>query len=1029
MNAGLKENRRFIFRLAVYATLALSFGEKAQSQEPPHWRFWRSPEEGLSRLTIHLTLSPNKNLLISHSLVDTNASWFDGYQVRTLPWKESRLPIYEGPNGQIWALKLEDSTGRFVGLQQYQYGNDVSKGVWIDYPIPELYALPPFDGVTVPDLPILPRDRNRILILVRDRLLEFDAATQSIRVLKHAIDTNLKRFLHIKAARDSAVWITGEQGLAKITLPAESPQGDVRWNEYCFPNELGVRDFLFPTESAQGEIFGSAYCDSTLRRVLVRFTGGGWNILYQANGEDIVAGWRCIDGALWLLKGQAQAPPISPLLAHPYLDLSLLRIEDGLECPIKKKGELTGYILDVAVEPEGSFWLAMRGVTRYAPPIWRTPQAVSDVVNEVFAIHEDPEGRMWFAERNQLVCFDNIHWKKYSYPTGIRVHGDTKYCLSTLPDGRQSVLTDRGFFMTIDPADEAAEFERVKHPEERRILAMVPRRSDDRVWVVTGTAQLSDIRVELYDGKTFVPVVREIQTSGLGKFKAVFETASGFLWLGGTGGVGILMDNEFRQYTPENGHLARAFCFEEVENGKIWSGGNGLIEEFDGQRWRVIKGGFSDTHRIRTRSDGSIWIASEAGILRQFEGSWIINTLDDGLPSSHVFDLFEDSQRRLWAATAGGISVYHPEADRDPPETYIPSDKNLAETPPGGDVRLVYSGMDRWNYTKADRLLFSHRFDKEPWSPFASNTVVSATGLSPGKHRLDVRAIDRNWNVDPTPASFEFTVLLPWYKEPVFIVIAGMGSIIILLLAGYSISRYVHLERLVTRRTEAMRKAYAQLQSLASQISFVEERERRKIATDLHDRIGHGLAACRMLLTTIQKNTQDRETAAQLDKSRELLGQTIEDTRSLTFEISPPILYSIGLEAALEWLVEQFAKQYDISFSFHDDKQPKPMGEDVRGILFRAVRELLFNVVKHANAKNARVSITHNDGNVRIDVEDDGIGFDEAVTAPGTLNRYGLLNIRERLEYLGGTFVHHPVSGHGTHITLTLPLSAHESRG
>jgi PAS domain S-box-containing protein len=208
-----------------------------------------------------------------------------------------------------------------------------------------------------------------------------------------------------------------------------------------------------------------------------------------------------------------------------------------------------------------------------------------------------------------------------------------------------------------------------------------------------------------------------------------------------------------------------------------------------------------------------------------------------------------------------------------------------------------------------------------------------------------------------------------------------------------------------------------QLQSLASELSLSEERERRRIATNLHDRIGQSLAFARLKLASLSGQGGIKEV-------RELIEQAIIDTRSLTFELSPPVLYELGLVPALEWLARKIQQDHGIQTKFHDDGQPKPMEDNFRVVLFQAVRELLVNVVKHARATHARVLLRREADALRIIVEDDGVGFEVSnLAAKADANRtFGLFNIRERVEYLGGRVKIRSEPGSGTRVTLMAPL-------
>jgi PAS domain S-box-containing protein len=216
------------------------------------------------------------------------------------------------------------------------------------------------------------------------------------------------------------------------------------------------------------------------------------------------------------------------------------------------------------------------------------------------------------------------------------------------------------------------------------------------------------------------------------------------------------------------------------------------------------------------------------------------------------------------------------------------------------------------------------------------------------------------------------------------------------------------------------------LRSLSSDLVLTEERERRHIATELHDRIGQTLAVTKIKLAELREASASNETAAKaLDNIRQYIEQTIQDTRSLTFELSPPVLYELGLEAALAWLINQTREKHGLRIELKDDGRSKQLDNGCRVIVFQAVRELLFNIVKHARAHSATVTVRKDDDDIRIDIEDDGSGFDSSeLEASGTGSRgFGIFSIRERLSPLGGHLEIKTEPGCGTHVTLVVPLS------
>ena len=224
--------------------------------------------------------------------------------------------------------------------------------------------------------------------------------------------------------------------------------------------------------------------------------------------------------------------------------------------------------------------------------------------------------------------------------------------------------------------------------------------------------------------------------------------------------------------------------------------------------------------------------------------------------------------------------------------------------------------------------------------------------------------------------------------------------------------------------TERLQHYQLRLRGLASELVLTEERERRRLATDLHDTIAQNLAISKTKLDALGSHVSSSDLNTALDEVRELLKPAIRDARSLIFQLSPPILYIMGLEAAVESLAEQTREQHGLVTTVTDDNLPKPLSEDILVLLFRAVRELLINVIKHSQSHTAKISIKKDNGYVRIDVADDGIGFDsvenDLIAAEKT--GFGLFSIRERLHHLGGHLEIHSHTGLGTRVTLVAPL-------
>jgi PAS domain S-box-containing protein len=225
------------------------------------------------------------------------------------------------------------------------------------------------------------------------------------------------------------------------------------------------------------------------------------------------------------------------------------------------------------------------------------------------------------------------------------------------------------------------------------------------------------------------------------------------------------------------------------------------------------------------------------------------------------------------------------------------------------------------------------------------------------------------------------------------------------------------------RQEKLIRSYQEQLSLLASKLSLVEEKERRRIAKDLHDNIGQILACAKLKLGELNKSC-NADCNQNLKQICGLVEQSILYTRSLTAELSVPILYEMGLEPAVAWLGREFQKNHAVQFHLSDDSASKPLNDDIRIVLFKAVRELLTNVAKHAHAKNVTVSLQRKDGTMQVTVEDDGVGFDVAdiQKSPRIQTCFGLFSIREALKNSGGSIEIDSAPGRTTRVTLTAPL-------
>ena len=249
-------------------------------------------------------------------------------------------------------------------------------------------------------------------------------------------------------------------------------------------------------------------------------------------------------------------------------------------------------------------------------------------------------------------------------------------------------------------------------------------------------------------------------------------------------------------------------------------------------------------------------------------------------------------------------------------------------------------------------------------------------------------------------------------------IVSADGSAIDLQIVGTSAAatdatpREIHL---VLIDVTELRRTERALQAAVAAATLAEERERRKLAADLHDDAGQLLSLASLKLHALGE-ARELERGARMAELEDLLVEIRRRISSLSFQLSPPLLHDVGLIAAVQWLAEDLETSHGLSVKIIEEHELK-LDENARVTFYRAIRELLLNVVKHAGVKEARVRVSREGGMARIAVEDGGVGM------PPRAKRYGfgLLALRERVEQLGGSLETRSTPGSGTTVVVSLP--------
>jgi PAS domain S-box-containing protein len=234
----------------------------------------------------------------------------------------------------------------------------------------------------------------------------------------------------------------------------------------------------------------------------------------------------------------------------------------------------------------------------------------------------------------------------------------------------------------------------------------------------------------------------------------------------------------------------------------------------------------------------------------------------------------------------------------------------------------------------------------------------------------------------------------------------------------------ITLEQIVSERTYEVGQQNVQLQKLALELSNVEDRERQRLAMILHDDLQQRLVWLRFKIRDIvPKDRVDKHVEKNIVDFEKNIAESIKISRALSIDLSPPVLYQQGLTAALTWLAKENEARHGLFVKLNLEKEAEPESTALASVLFRTVKELLFNIVKHAEVRSAHLETRLENNMILISVMDTGKGFDVPAFQAGemTNEKFGLFSIVERIHIFGGKIWIESASGKGCRVTLSIP--------
>ena len=783
----------------------------SHAQSPPHWRSFTSLDGLPESWVADVTIGPSGRVFVMHGDVST-MSVYDGMHFTRLPSPGPSVTVREGPDGRLWALHRVSQ--QLVGIQT------LDGETWT---ATTLAALTPFAAKPRDFLPWAP---DRVLIVTPRAIVEFLRATGSVRELFTARALGVGDFLACEGRRDGGAWIVASGGVVRVTPDGQPPV------ILPAPSWAAGAASAWISEGTGGALHlvlrrptGGARSQSA-----VRIDGEQWTLLASDDNAqfDWAAAWQGADDEWWLATAH-----VSGFALTSHRDRQATRVP-----PARM---LSGQLLAVTPAPDGGVWLGTAlGLVRHTPAAWR-PVAGPDGQEAVGPLVQTARGDIVAVQATRLLHTpDGERWHGHPFPQALPAGAVYQTALLVDRNGAELACRTEGGLLTLDLERDALALTPVDIPGATS-FTVVGKTRDGGVWLLVNPRG-ARTWVESYGGRTNRRIESESGWQSVLP-REVVETAAGDVFVVPDGnGVGRWRDGRFEHFGPDHGYPGSgAFCAAEVAPGRIWFGDRNSVIEFDGSSWRTVRDGLETVRAIVPGRDGSVWVTSGTGLHRFHEGSWLTMTAADGLPDGAMADVLQDRQGRVWASSLAGLSRHHADADRDPPDTWLAA-TNPREVPPSGDAQFVFSGADRWVQTRPQRLLYSWRVDDGAWTPFSTENTARAPGLRAGRHVFAVRAMDRDGNVDPSPASLDFEVMRPWYLATGFLLLGLPGLLLLGTGAGLLFTRHLRLERMVEDRTAALQEAHRQILKEAAERQQAEARFRQAQKMEALGRLAGGVA-------------------------------------------------------------------------------------------------------------------------------------------------------------------------------------------
>ena len=648
---------------------------------------------------------------------------------------------------------------------------------------------------------------------VRDGISRFDG--EAWTTVQVPVGPSRPSIFDIHEASDGSLWFSAyRHGVLRFD--------GTEWTLYTAADGLASNRVVEIMESDDGSIWFACWEDG-----ISRFDGRGWRTYTAREGlpEGLIfrSLWRTADGTVWAGSMNGTVCRFNGENWAAYPPESGRRSQNGFHALQARDGSVwmhgwgsesafrfdylstkwAPYIhgdrfLGGCVTADGSVWFGTRqGAVRYDGTTWLRYTPEDGLLDApIYGMAQTDNGCVWFLggepEKFEGVSrYHNGRWRRYSKEE-IGIDG-------AYESGSTLRASDGSFWMigSRNGASAAARYDRQTWRVYTRedglagsFLSHIFQTDNDDLWFGTRPPFKGDSQVGYgllrYDGRGQWTSYTTEDGLSHNRIYGLFQAPDGKIWVGTRIGLSWFDGAEWHSYTKADGLPAEKPSGFVASNRDLWfrysvefSVG---VTRYDGKGWKTYTtlDGLAD-NRVRTiyrAADGALWFGTDGGGVSRFDGvHWSSYTTDDGLVGNNIAWIVQSPDGAFWFRTYpdGKVGAFLP--DRTGPETAIES--ALEEVSPQGNIFLRWSGRDMWDDTPPRELRYQWRIDGGDWSPVVERTDRTFTSLPGGRHTFEVRAIDRDGNIDPDPAVQIFTVLSPVWQQPWFIgmVLAFVGII------------------------------------------------------------------------------------------------------------------------------------------------------------------------------------------------------------------------------------------------------------